>query len=335
MEAAKEIIHHSPSNIKVHHQFEFSGRTGEFFRIWIVNMLLTILTCGIYSAWAKVRTKSYFYSSTLVAGSSFTYLAKPTSILKGRLIALLLMVLFSIATQFAPLLNIALIPALMIATPWMIIKATIFNARMTAWRNVRFNFDGHYGDALVYFLLMPILTLASLGLLYPWVVKKQKQYLVSHHSFGDTAFQPKFTAGNFYEVYLIGFGILALSSLVIPLIPIVGVLIAPLGYILAAAFIVAGKNNFIYGKSHLGDYRFNSTMKAAPLAWIYASNMLAILLTLGLAIPWAMIRLARYRASCMVLVADNALDGFTDKIAEEQSALGEEMADIFDVSAGI
>ena len=39
---------------------EFSGRGGEYFRIWIVNLVLTILTFGIYSAWAKVRTKRYF-----------------------------------------------------------------------------------------------------------------------------------------------------------------------------------------------------------------------------------------------------------------------------------
>ena len=64
-------------NSQVHHQFQFSGKAGEFFRIWIVNVLLTILTLGIYSAWAKVRTNRYFYSSTTLAGSSFSYLAKP------------------------------------------------------------------------------------------------------------------------------------------------------------------------------------------------------------------------------------------------------------------
>ena len=32
--------------------FRFTGKTGEYFRIWIVNLALTILTLGIYSAWA-------------------------------------------------------------------------------------------------------------------------------------------------------------------------------------------------------------------------------------------------------------------------------------------
>ena len=34
---------------------EFRGNGYEYFRIWIVNILLTIMTLGIYSAWAKVR----------------------------------------------------------------------------------------------------------------------------------------------------------------------------------------------------------------------------------------------------------------------------------------
>jgi len=31
--------------------FQFHGKTGEHFRIWIVNVLLSILTLGIYSTW--------------------------------------------------------------------------------------------------------------------------------------------------------------------------------------------------------------------------------------------------------------------------------------------
>ena len=33
----------------------FTGDGKEYFRIWVVNLLLTLATFGIYSAWAKVR----------------------------------------------------------------------------------------------------------------------------------------------------------------------------------------------------------------------------------------------------------------------------------------
>ena len=38
---------------------EFSGSAREYFGIWIVNLILTIITLGIYSAWAKVRRQIY------------------------------------------------------------------------------------------------------------------------------------------------------------------------------------------------------------------------------------------------------------------------------------
>ena len=55
--------------------FEFTGRPFEYFKIWIVNVLLSIATLGIYSAWAKVRTNRYFYGNTRVADATLEYLA--------------------------------------------------------------------------------------------------------------------------------------------------------------------------------------------------------------------------------------------------------------------
>ena len=43
---------------------EFHGSAREYFRIWIVNLCLTLLTFGIFSAWAKVRKKRFAYSHT-------------------------------------------------------------------------------------------------------------------------------------------------------------------------------------------------------------------------------------------------------------------------------
>src|SRR5258705_13530536 len=72
----------------------FSGQAGEYFRIWIVNVCLSVVTLGIYSAWAKVRRKKYFYGNTLLNGASFEYLADPKAILKGRLIVFGVFVLY-------------------------------------------------------------------------------------------------------------------------------------------------------------------------------------------------------------------------------------------------
>ena len=105
---------HGPSTERV----EFSGKTDEYFRIWIVNIALTIVTLGIYSAWATVRKKRYFYTHTRVADGSFDYHAKPKAILFGRLIALLMVGVYfgsSYINPYAPIIIILLIFAVI---PW-------------------------------------------------------------------------------------------------------------------------------------------------------------------------------------------------------------------------
>jgi uncharacterized membrane protein YjgN (DUF898 family) len=62
-------------------QLRFTGTGSEYFGIWIVNWLLTIVTLGIYSAWAKVRRLQYFYRHTELAVSTFDFHGIPKSIL--------------------------------------------------------------------------------------------------------------------------------------------------------------------------------------------------------------------------------------------------------------
>jgi uncharacterized membrane protein YjgN (DUF898 family) len=63
--------------------FVFTGRGGEYFRIWVVNLLLTVLTLGIYSAWAKVRRAKYFWQNTRLEEHVFDYHGVPLAILRG------------------------------------------------------------------------------------------------------------------------------------------------------------------------------------------------------------------------------------------------------------
>ena len=77
----------------------FTGQAGEYFRIWIVNLTLTIITLGIYSAWAKVRRRRYFYGNTLIDGEPFEYHGQPVAILKGRLIAVAIIAAGSVTSN--------------------------------------------------------------------------------------------------------------------------------------------------------------------------------------------------------------------------------------------
>src|SRR5215468_7546165 len=63
----------APVEDGVRYPVEFTAVTGEYFRIWIVNLALTLVTLGIYSAWAKVRKRRYLYGHTRIAGEGFEY----------------------------------------------------------------------------------------------------------------------------------------------------------------------------------------------------------------------------------------------------------------------
>ncbi|GLQ33265.1 YjgN family protein [Litoribrevibacter albus] len=135
---------------------EFSGTGKEFFKIWIVNIFLSIITFGVYSAWAKVRTNQYFYSNTSLLGSSFQYLAEPMNILKGRMVAVALLVAYSSVQKLFPQYGYIAFVLLMLAIPGLIVLSLSFRLRNTAYRNITFHFQRDFKKAYVIFAL-PVL----------------------------------------------------------------------------------------------------------------------------------------------------------------------------------
>ena len=146
----------------VEHRLRFVGTGGEYFGIWIVNLLLSILTLGIYSAWAKVRREQYFHRNTLLDGSGFDYHGNPKAIFKGRCIAVALMSILGMIDKLAPSFYI---PALLIVSPlipWLVIRSLRFRARNTSFRGLRFDFHGTYiGFCKV--LVIPVIVSIILG----------------------------------------------------------------------------------------------------------------------------------------------------------------------------
>ncbi len=320
--------------------FEFFGQGAEYFRIWIVNILLTIVTLGIYSAWAKVRNHRYFYGNTQLDGHSFEYLASPIAILKGRLIAVAFLVAYLLSEQFMPMLGVLLFVVFIIALPWLVCRAMAFRNYHSRYRNIRFGFDGTYMGALKAFVLWPMAGIFTLGILFPYAIYKQKHFLVANTRYGTRHFEPTFDGMSFYSIYLVALGMVVVAAIAIAVLAMTPLaILAPLllmaVYLLAFAYITANTANRIYNHSTLEQHGFESRLVFTRLAFIYFTNGLMILLTLGLAIPWAKVRLARYRAECLSLEADGSLDSFIAAEDKRTSALGEEIGEAFDVDVGL
>lgn len=353
----------APSSMEQAYPFEFSGKAGEYFKIWIVNIALTVLTLGIFSAWAKVRTLRYFYGNTQLDGSSFDYLASPIAILKGRLIALVFFSLYWVAANFIPMLLLPIMVVFIIAFPWVVARSMQFRARNTTYRNLRFDFGGRYGEVAKVFILWPILVPFTIGLLWPYVHYRQKRLLVANSEFGDSGFDFGAEPKDFYQIYAIAFVMLLVIPMAIGLfggimsgvstvfnqggeaqaqsVQLAMVMMGLTMFVMMGAqylvyvFVTTRITNLTYSRSELGAVRLESTLSVPRMMWIYFSNTLAIIVSVGLLVPWAKVRLARYRAENTRLYSQGGLGGFRAGASEQSSALGEEAGDMFDVDISI
>ena len=344
------------------HKIEFTGRGAEYFRIWIVNVALSVITLGLYSAWAKVRTQRYFYGNTVLDGQSFEYHANPWRILLGRVIALTLFVLYSLSVVLAPITFGVWILILGAALPWLANSSIRFTARNSSWRNIRFNFDATYFEAFIAYGVWSAAALAFFPLV-PFTRRVHDYFYINHHRFGGRGFKTEFSGSRVYGIYLMGF-ILIVGILIAGLLVAAGVilLITKLHGALGNFSIPIGPNDFsiiVFGVFGLGSayvtnfvttmvtnvaisnstleggFQLSSKASAMRVAWIVTTNVLLTLLTLGLFYPFARVRLARYRMGKYALIAGSDLDGFTSEALESQNAIGEEIAGFFDFGFGL
>ncbi len=352
---------------KTLHTLEFRGSGGEYFRIWIVNIALTIITLGIYSAWAKVRSTRYFRGNTFLAGHPFDYHASPVRILIGRLIAVTMLFGYSISAKIHPLAALGWGIFFLFVAPWLIVSSLRFNARNTSYRNVRFNFVGSLGGAAKVFILFPLLSALTLFTTIPLVHRARDYFLVNNHTFGGKHLHTEFSGWSIYRIYLIGiaasigvvfvvgivagiaFYALTSTGLFIPntkptpqAMTIIVLVVVPLyllflfALIAVQVFVRAMTMNLALSNTTLDRrHELRSMLQPLRLAWITVTNTLLTLVTIGLFYPWAAVRLARYEISRFAVLAASDLDEFTSEAIATQGAIGEEIANFFDLGISL
>jgi uncharacterized membrane protein YjgN (DUF898 family) len=132
---------------------EFSGSGAEYFRVWIVNLLLSIVSLGVYSAWAKTRRLQYFYRNTRLAGASFDFRGDAKTILRGRLLAVVLLSGGYVASGFSTRAAIMTTILLLASLPYIMCSALRFRLSNIWYRGLPFGFADALGKAYVVYLL--------------------------------------------------------------------------------------------------------------------------------------------------------------------------------------
>lgn len=382
----------------------FKGSGLEYFKIWIVNILLTIITLGIYYPWAKVRNNRYFYGNSVFGDKNFEYHATGKQLFFAYLIALALFIIFQVVSSFSQYGTLFLLVLFFIAIPWIIWRSMRFNMNITSFSNVRFKFEGELGKSYLIFLAYPLLFLIGVALLIASLVfldntiirivgvviiiafylyaisfftEKNISYLLNSSKYGQGKFKTNLEINSFFKIMLktmfLNIGLIVLLLLLlsgisyfiiddfallkdtllnmekpenkaivkenlmgmIPLFILGYVLLVSLGTIVLSYYITK-KREYVFSNTSLDDnIKFSSSLKFLKLTFIIITNLFATIFTLGLAIPWAKVRMARYMLENTHIISNGDLTTYINTNEMKMSALGEEMGDVFDVDIGL
>ena len=352
----------------------FTGRGGEYFRIWVVNLLLKLLTLGLYSSWAKIRKAKYFRQNTCLDGHVFDYHGSPIAILRGRLLALVLLAAYTWAFQFSNTAGLLTVAMLFAVGPWLFMRAQQFSLANTSYRGLRFGFRARAGEA--YLTLLPVLTLwlspvvattlmidgswlfAAPPLALPWMQHRLKAYQRRNATYGDRQFTFTPAALRFYGVYAKGLSLVLTGGVLGGVAAgflsawrresgqtvtastvetvIYGGLVGVIFYVVAWPYLAARLQQVVWTRTRLGDIRFRTEIRALPLFRLVLKNVALTVLTCGLYWPWAAVALTRYRVQCMRVESDAPLSHVAAGLqAQRVSAAGEGAADVFGLDIGL
>lgn len=334
------------------HPFLFHGNEREYFRIWIVNTLLTLLTLGVFAAWAKVRKRRYLRGNTELMGHRFDYLAEPGRILVGNILVVLAFLAYAVIGEVYPAVRLGALLAGAALLPWVIIRSLAFNAHNTRYRGLRFYFRQTYGMAALVYGGQLLVVLLTAGLYYPAWIRNRREFTIGSHRLGDAFFRFNAPVGPFYSAYLLAGGLLLLAAFTGGVLSILLTLATGPGYpgplqmipffaLYGLAFFI-GKHviyarlfNHIWNHTRLDNHRFVASLHTSTWLKLQLTNLAAIVGTAGLLYPWAQIRSARLALSHLRFYPAGPLERTGELGRAEGNALGETASEFVGLDFGL
>jgi uncharacterized membrane protein YjgN (DUF898 family) len=229
---------------------------------------------------------------------------------------------------------------------------------------VRFGFNPAYGAAYKAIYWYGLLAVLTLGAAVPYAHYQRNRFIVGNTRYGTLPWRMAAGSGAFFFAYFLAF--LVGAVIVFPLAGYLGATLRPpesadpqditrmlvpaisaaavvLGYYIAGAFLAAAVLKATVNATSIGaaegaagaPYRLGCDWNLNTVLLLYVTNAIAIVLSLGLLIPWAQMRVLRYQLNRTWVDTTRSLDAVAAAEAQEVSAIGEELGDIFDVDIGL
>lgn len=296
-------------------QFAFMGNGGSLFGISLVNVFLTLVTCGLYMFWAKVRVRKYLFSQTEFDGDRFAYHGTGPELFRGFLKAT---VVFGI-----PYACLAMGPQLLGMEVWIqatarflagalfvifipiaTVGARRYRLTRTSWRGIRCSFVGSAWSYIKLYLTGTFLTVITAGTYYPFYDARRQAFLISHSRVGNQS------------VHFDGQGWDLAKDFCLAM------LLTPFTLGLNWFWYSAKRQRYYWEHTSFGESRFTFTGTGGELCRLKLVNLWLLVFTLGFAWPWTTIRNARFTLDHLTFTGPANLDALT-QVLQAAATTGE------------
>jgi uncharacterized membrane protein YjgN (DUF898 family) len=196
--------------------FEFTGDWREYAPIAFTNLLLSIVTLGVYSFWARTRTRRYLWSHTRFIDERLEWTGTGKELLIGYIMAFFLVIvplgLSNLIVQgvvmrghagLGGLILVLLYFFILYLTGVAVFRAIRYRLSRTFWHGIRGGSDEQglgYGFASLWRSLVGALVL---GLMVPWSMTTRWNLRWEAMSFGPHHFQANARWGPLFGRYLL------------------------------------------------------------------------------------------------------------------------------------
>jgi uncharacterized membrane protein YjgN (DUF898 family) len=265
----------------------FHGSGTSFCLIFLRNVLFTLLTLGLYLAWAKTERRRYVWQNFEFHGQHFRYTGTGKELFKGYIVVALAYLIFFGSSHLAGLISahlktaveIALAIAILLAIPSIIYRAHGYLYSRTHWRGIRFGLEPQNGKYTSAFLLGYLFTFLSFGLYLPIMNNRLYQIMTNNTRFGTLEFS---YTGEDWKVWRMGVAAFFLSMVTLGFY---------YPWYLAKLTRYRGRRTRI-GPGACLNYQINGH----DFLWIFLLSVFGTTLTLGIAFPWITMYSLRYMA---------------------------------------
>ena len=300
----------------------FKGKASELFSIYLLNILLTIITLGFYYPWARVKILKYLYNETEFEGSNFTFHGKGKEIFMGMLkafgilgvVAGISALLFFNAHPFIAILFYIVV--LVFISPAAIVGSLKYRTSRSSWRGIYFGYRGTYKAMLIIFLKGLLFTPLTLGIYSNWFLTNLYKEILKNLRMGNLTFTYRGTGEDLFVLNLKG---------------------VILSYMTLGIYYFrfrSHKYNYLAGNVTLiqegNTGKLDAKTTGMDIFKLMIGNLFIVLLSLGLATPWAIIRTINFYVNATSLQSIINFDEIIQTETTQAGTTGEGLLDSMD-----